>query len=467
MTSPLYERQATGGVVARDGFGYQDAYLLQHLPLLLSQSAFSHAASEVLGDIEVRYYRPGGGTYCVLYEAKRNQLTKTDLWQEVAHFHELHTAAPTEYVRFVLVCGDFVNELLPLLRKLERLRGPAASLNEDSTVRASAEAEIVSTIVSLGQTAEIGQFVLEHVEFSKYDDSQVEGGFSNLLSQCFPVLNNLRNSETQALLKECKQLVAASMKGGINRKTLEDILTRVAASSTVEWLTVPTGINLLAGSKDDFRNLPLDVGRFNGPDRGQLGAKAWANLLSETEELGAFLLASRSRRSVRLSAKQRMSLACMLGFCFSATRNFVLQMEHNGTIFDTSLHDRDESVFFNQRVDFTKGDGVDGVVCISFPISGEKDVLTACELFGLSQAPKVFLTSTRPLTDLAALNTAVNETKAALVDFRSRNRLKKLHLFIKAPSVFAMGLGHRLNGLGPVQLYDWIDIGYQPTALLG
>lgn len=467
MTSPLYERQATGGVVARDGFGYQDAYLLQHLPLLLSQSAFSHVVSEVLGDIEVRYHRPGGGRYCVLYEAKRNQLTKTDLWQEVAHFHELHTAAPTEYIRFVLVCGDFVNELLPLLRKLERLRGPAASLNEDSTVRASAEADIISTIASLGQTAEIGQFVLEHVEFIKYDDSQVEGGFSNLLSQCFPVLNNLRNSETQALLKECKQLVAASMKGHISRKTLEDTLATVAVSSVGEWLAVPTDVQLSAVSKADLRNLTLDVGSFNGPGRGQLGTSAWANLLSEAEELGAFLLASRARRSVCLSAKQRMSLACLLGYCFSATRNFVLKMEHNGTTFDTSLHDRDANVFFNQRVDFIESDGAEGVVCISFPTTGEADVLTACGRFGLSLAPKVFLTSTRPITDLAALNTAVSETKAALVDFKSRNRLRKLHLFIKAPSVFAMGLGHRLNGLGTVQLYDWIDIEYQPTALLG
>lgn len=37
MTAPLFQRQSTGGVVARDGFDYQDAYLLQHIPLYLSQ----------------------------------------------------------------------------------------------------------------------------------------------------------------------------------------------------------------------------------------------------------------------------------------------------------------------------------------------------------------------------------------------------------------------------------------------
>lgn len=64
------------------------------------------------------------------------------------------------------------------------------------------------------------------------------------------------------------------------------------------------------------------------------------------------------------------------------------------------------------------------------------------------------------------LNTAISEAKAALVAFRSRHQLLRVPLFIKAPSVFAMALGHRLNGIGVVQLYDWVDVAYQPTAEL-
>ena len=81
-------------------------------------------------------------------------------------------------------------------------------------------------------------------------------------------------------------------------------------------------------------------------------------------------------------------------------------------------------------------------------------------------APKLFLASHAVLTDVAVLNTAVNEAKAALVVFRSRHRLSRVHLFIKAPSVFAMALGHRMNGVGVVRLYDWVDVAYQATAEL-
>jgi hypothetical protein len=168
MTSPLFDRQATGGVVARDGFEYQDAFLLEHIPQFIAQGAFNQAVCELLGDIEIRYFRPGGGTYCLLYEAKRHQLTKTELWTEVARFRELHVNSPDEYVKFVLLCGDFVDEYQALFRKLERYRGPAAALNTDSSIRASAETDIMDTIVKLGQTSETARFVLNRVSFQQY-----------------------------------------------------------------------------------------------------------------------------------------------------------------------------------------------------------------------------------------------------------------------------------------------------------
>ena len=97
--------------------------------------------------------------------------------------------------------------------------------------------------------------------------------------------------------------------------------------------------------------------------------------------------------------------------------------------------------------------------------------LTACgqlpaRSLGLEAAPNLSLTSEATLTGIDVLNTAVNEAKAALVLFRSRHRLSRVHVFIRAPSVFAMALGHRLNGIGVLQLYDWVDVAYQPTAEL-
>lgn len=466
MTAPLFQRQSTGGVVARDGFGYQDAFLLQHIPLYLSQGGFSHAVSELLGDVEVRYHRPGGGTFCVLHEAKRNQLTKTEFWAEVARFIELHAAAPDEYVRFVLVCGDFNGNFDPLFRKLERYRGAADSLNSDSSIRESAEADIEATIVGLGQVAAVARFVLERVSFVKYSDADVAGAFANMLVLHLPTMADMRGAEVSTFRGKCKELVDKSTKGLISRRSLESALVESAPDLARAWLGTASKLQLLPEPPEQFEELALDVGLFNGSSRGALGAGKWGEFQEQLTATGQFILASRERRGVMLSAKQRMSLACTVGYCLSATRGFTLQMEHNGQVLDTQSHERSGDEFFEMSEESRDRPGDEGVAFISFPYPGQDDVLAATRIFGLAAAPKLFLTSVAALTDVGVLNTAVNEAKAALASFRSRHRLSRVHLFIKTPSLFAMAIGHRLNGVGALQLYDWVDGVYQPTAEL-
>lgn len=464
MNSPLFERQATGGVVARDGFGYQDAFLLEHIPRFLAQGAFSQAVSELLGDVEIRYFRPGGGTYCVLYEAKRHQLSKVELWAEVAHFRELHEKSPDEYVQFVLLCGDFVGEYQALFRKLERYRGPAVALNADSSVRATAEAEILDTMVKLGQTPEIARFVLGRVSFVQYSDDNVNAGFGTRLEEYIPSLNMSR-LETTAFRAKCKELVDTSFKGVVTRKDIEAALVACAPSVAQEWRATPSDLQLAAAGFE-LGPLAQDVTEFNGPGRGRLGQAAWDQLQVRLGEVGHFLHATRARRGVRLSAKHRMSLACLLGYCFSATRNFTLTLEHNDQLYDTSKHDKSLGPFFTVIEDAPSTLGIEGVASISFPNGSNADVAANAHAFGLEGSPKLSLVSTAVVTDIASLNTAVSEAKVALAEFRGRHQLQCIHLFIKAPAMFAMALGHRLNGVGRIQLYDWDQGNYIPTVQL-
>jgi len=465
LNSPLFERQATGGVVARQGFEYQDAFLLEQLPALLSHGAFSHLVSECLGDIEFRYHRPGGGTFCAAIEAKREQLSVNEVWAEVARFEEMHDAAPDEFVRFQLVCGDYSGVFDPLFNKLKRLHGVAASLNPDSAVLTAAQQEVEDTIVAMGQTAATARFVMERVSFIKYSDGNVSGAFAAALSQHLPSLDDMGGKQRTAFETRCRTLVNESVKGVVHRRDLEAALLESTPGLAADWLASPTQVQLRPTRSPTIEELWLDVGRFNGDDRGQLGSQAWTDLQSQLKGVAQFVQATRARAAVALSAKQRMSLAATVGYCFSATRGFTLQMEHNaGAAFDTAEHDRAAGPFFTSAEGAGSSD--EGVVSISFPYSGQADVAAAAAGLGLLNAPQLHLESAGVIDGLPALNTAVHEAKAALVAFRSARQLRRVHLFVKAPSVFAMALGHRLNGVGPVQLYDWVVNAYQPTALL-
>lgn len=65
-----------------------------------------------------------------------------------------------------------------------------------------------------------------------------------------------------------------------------------------------------------------------------------------------------------------------------------------------------------------------------------------------------------------AMSRAVHEAKVKLAEFRGRHQLSCIHIYIKAPTVLAVALDHRLNGIGVIQLYDW-DLGkYRQTVRL-
>jgi hypothetical protein len=337
-------------------------------------------------------------------------------------------------------------------------------LNADSSIRASAQADIVDTIVKLGQTTETGLFILERVTFLPYGGDNVDAGFGTRLEEHLPTLD-LSRGETTAFRAKCKELVNTSFKGVVTRKNIEKALMDSAPSVADGWRASPSNLQLgTAGF--ELGPLALDVTAFNGPERGALGPEGWNQLQTRLGEIGDFLHASRTRRGVRLSAKHRMSLACLLGYCFSATRNFTLTLDHNDQLFDTSQHDKAPGPFFAVSEDALSTLCLDGVATISFPNGSNADVAANAKAFGMASSPKLSLVSTAVVTDIASLNTAVHEAKVALMEFRGRHQLQRVHLFIKAPSIFSMALGHRLNAVGNIQLYDWDQGKYIPTAQL-
>lgn len=463
MTAGLLERESTGGATARVGFEYQDAYVLQHLPEWLSQSAFSHVVSEAIGDMEVCYFSPAGGFHRVMYEAKNHTLTAPQFWDEIARFKGAFDAAPLEFVRFVLVCGDYNGKTSPLVSKLQRLRGVGASFQADSVIVEAARFEILEWAANSGIEEQLVQFVLEYVDFESYASESADAAFVGQVEKFLPSID-LAGRQSARLRDKCKGFIASSSFGPVYRKQIEKAVCEQLDGDDHLWLGAPTKVLSVDGAVP-FRELGLDVASFNGPTRAAKSLVEWRSLSDAAGHIGDFVKESTARRSIELNGKQRMSTACVLGHAYSATRGFLLQVNHNGQVYRTDIHDRGDGPFFDEAVYGLEADSIEGTVCIGFPTAVGADLqMTSASLpAGL---PSVTLTSARTIGGMKDLNLAVAECKTALVRFRSQGGLSKLHLFIKAPSIFSMALGHRLNGVCAVQLYDWVDGTYIPTAFL-
>lgn len=463
MSAGLLEKESTGGAVARVGFGYQDAFVLQHMPQWLSQGAFSHVVSEALGDVEVCYFAPRGGVLRVLHEAKDYALSSTEFWKEIDRFMTIHNTSPAESPHFVMVCRSYNGATAPLLAMLERLRGVGASFPADSVFLTDARRKVVEWVVNKGQAATVAEFVMDHVHFVTYASEHADAAFPGEVDNWLPSLN-LRAKESAALRERCKELTARSSSGPVHRNDIEATVVEALGEDAARWTLYPTRVHLLKNAVP-IEELGLDVSAFYGPDRAARTEAEWHELALVMGDIGEFVKNSRPRLCVALDGKQRMSLSCLMGYTFGATRGFILEIEHNGHIYRTDCHERADGPFFIE----TQKQGIaidsEGVACIGFPTPVGNDV----ELVaggGLVALPRLGLTSPLAIDGVATLNLAIAEAKAALVRFRSENRLDRLHLFIKAPSIYAMALGHRLNGIGAVQLYDWVEGKYLDTAVL-
>ena len=455
MASGVFDRTATGGAVARDGFGYQDAFVLQYLPQWLAQEAFSHVVSETRGDVEVCYFGGPGHILRTLYEAKGYELGVQAFWSELRDFKKIHEESTKEYVRFGLVCRDYAGAVRPLLNMLERLRGVVTSHPETSPVVQDARRQVREWMTTKEQ-GDIADFVMERVDFISFADEAADAAFAGEFDQHFPMLE-LRSTERTAVRENVKVLIAQSSKRPVQRLALENAISGVSAEAAATWSRTARRLHLAERSWPDLA-LPLE--QFDGAGRGSLSQQDWQVLGESAQARAAFLTQSSQRRQVLVDGKHRMSASCLVGFNFSAVRGFHLQVEHNGTMFRTDDHGRADGEFF--RATRSPGPaGTDGVVTIGFPTAVGNDVNVAVSSF-----PRLDLVSSRVVDGMPAVNLAVAQAKEEMVRFRSDLGLTRLHLFVKAPSVFAMMLGYRLNGLAQLQLYDWVETAYVPTALL-
>lgn len=459
MSASLLEKQSTGGAIARVGFEYQDAFVLRNLPLWLSQSAFSHIVCESLSDIEVCYFSSEKSLH-VMYEAKNHSLNATEFWSEIRRFKSLFDTHQKDFIWFNLVCPSYNTVITPLISKIDRLRGVGFSYDKDSSVLVNGRSEYLDWCRGKDFDLSLAEFALDYVGFITFNSEDSESIF---LSEIQDTLNiELFRNQVKYLKDQFKNLISSSSSHPIYRKDFESHICLALEDDKCQWLSQPIRINLCNSSS--YHNLNLNISDFSGSNRAHRTTKDWNNLIKKAISIGDFIHNSGERRTVFIDGKQRMSTACMLGYVFSATRNFLLEIEHNSITYRTDNHQQKDGTFFNKRESYEQQGETEAIMTIGFPTSIGKDIESTS--LGVKGLPRLNLESTNVIDSIETLNLAVRDAKSALVSFKSNNQLSKLHLFIKAPSLFAMVLGHRLNGICDIQLYDWIDGQYIPTVIL-
>lgn len=455
----LLGREATGGEIAGKGFDFQASMLLCDLPHWLAQSGFSEVIREALGDTEVKFFVPGKGDCYEFFEYKDHRLTPSEFWPEIDRFFEMETVHPKVYRRYKIVCPDVNDDLKPLCNELDRLRRALPFYNGVTSVQDNSFQEFAERVKCHRSENEFVRFVFEKVDIifkAPIESDAAIGMFQQRLVSAIPECQELNNAQIERVRVSLKGLVASRVAIPINRS---DIVTDF--QNVLPGFDLPTlnCIRLFTANTpqqtwDCRPELVYKWQQFSGQDMRLFPDKEiWEAGMEELLQTRDWIVSSKAPRLIRLEGMRRLSVSVALGFAFSATAGFVVEVENRGNFFRTDEHSGADTPPYNwqSKEDVKRADEI--AVAISVKRGIETDV--RAYLAGSSSVPLALLMhGTEAMVSAEQMNLAVEQVKERISSIIVKSGACVVHLFIAVPGPWALFLGHRLNAICTVQCYE-------------
>jgi len=426
--------------------------------------------TESIGDIEAKFFIPGLGFVAELVEAKDHVLTPSEFWDEVRRFQGIDAGSPRTYRSFSLVSAGISPGLQPLINGLERVRGPYAFYENGSLIRDHSYTDFCAVVWRAGHSDEDARFLFERVAV-EYDNqlarSHGEALFRQSLVENLPEYADLPNRAVGNIYTGLSAFIRQHRNQLIERREIEKQL-RVFAGIGVPPLR-PVMVFTSSDGQGARSNLLFDWSSFFGSDkRSYPPPEIWnSQLVHQLRVTREWISQNRATRRIRLEGNRRLSASLALGSVFSAVAGFVVEMNFRGSYWATDQHPRLCEDDYPVVSEFSQGLGADLVVAVGIMKSIKAGVNGAIEHYGLQGASMLHLVAEKPITSARQGNAVAQKLKSEIASVSSLARSQRIHLFLAAPSFLALFLGHRLNGLAPVQCYEWTALeGYVPTCSL-
>lgn len=465
----FFDRESSGGAIAREGFRFQDEIALSYIPEWLGHEGFTEMISEVMGDVEAKFFVPGIGFIREFIEVKDHSVTPSEFWKEIDRFHELHGGAPGSYRWFTLVSCGLSDSLHPLRNSLRRLRGAYGFYDKGSTILEHSYADFEKWVLRHdGRTTEDARFLFEMVllkdEVSK--GFAGEANFIGSMTEHLPEYNQVSAVQLKGIVSGLRTLLN---RGDQRRVTRPDIEVCFADAGGLEGLRDrPVHLEVSRQSRSNLgKHIEFDWAPFfGGDDRKFPPAEEWVRMIEDLSQTKEWVLEHRKKKRIFLSGEQRLPTFMAVGSVFPAVAGFVLEYQNRDGLWKTNAYPDTET--YNWRLDFTGGMSSEEIaVSISVMRNIKEQVCSDLDRRGLGGIPGLHLFNEAPLVSAEQTNAAVEAGKREIGGAAARVGAKTMHLYVAGPAQFALFLGHRLKAICDAQTYVWAGpSGYSPACRL-
>ena len=449
--------------------------MLGRIPFWLSRDGFVDMMREGLGDAEARFFSPLSGIVRELAEYKNHDLGPTEFWAEVDRFRQLNRADQRAFFQFRLVCTGLSSSLEPLANALRRVRDTMPFYDGSAPIQDVTYAAFTEIVVKHDKDAAVANFLFEKVVIDSTPPKTVDQGFERFrgeLETYFVEFQDLGSRTARAAYDALVALIANRLARPVTRAELEGAIWGGPPERPgpqplrVVTQVEPSGLSIWEYPAE----IRFDWSRFSGQnDRSYPPSDEWNDgIVAPLIRTKGWIISSDRHRRVGLRGQRRLSAALALGAVFNAVSGFAIDLHLGGDqIWSTDDHATSDTPELQWRVErYGPATATALAVVVGIlrnPLESVRHYLDASRW----QFPILSFHAERPLESAKHINLAVRRAKELITDAVAGAEAKTVHLFLAVPAPFALFLGHRLNTVGRVQCYEWVNGSvYTPTCLL-
>lgn len=470
---------AMGGIIGGGGYDFQTRFIACHIPEWMAKSTFTQVFHEGTGDVDVEF----GNSKTAEREhiqVKDHEVKKKSKFENVIEaFVGFDQGMPGAYKRFTLACPSLGPEIVRLKLGLERLRQGVSFFAGDPSALRDTFADVKGRINKLGLTG-YEQFILDKLYFQlgpidyHHDGASCDAFIGSLLKnpEYSGRLHEAVRPAYSALLREVNAARGKTLDRVTIQRLIEQALKDVAESSEA---AVNLDVHNWTFEKYDREpDYVIDWSSlFKRGTRGVPPMKKWnEKLLPELNALKRKILKETDTRLIRLRGKNTLTTGIALGSTFPQNGGWVFEIPQP-PLRAPWRSDAVPVATYPFKTDETLGDPRGDSIAYVFNIKG--DALRDVEEYIANSRLRVkVVVAVEPAGSPGALSIADDREAVSLAlgardelhKVLTRHRVRITHLFFYGPFALSVFVGQILAAIGRVQLYEFQDPQYVPTASL-
>lgn len=477
----LASRQSMGGIMGEKGYSAQALYIALKLPYWLIDGAVEQIMAEGAGDVDV-LFRRGERAERQYLQVKDHLVTPGELRDVIQQFVARDAADPGTYTRFIVVAKGFSEDILRLRTLLARVRGQtpmyAGTVAEVDTL-----ADLEAAVEKLGLVVG-GAWLLEKVELEDsahirtWPDSRAGAvnEFAGALADLPAYAKTLKPALARAF-DAVRVHLADNTAQALHRDALLDVIEKTVRAFHAE--VEQAGLSVFAdhwGDPTYLASLEHDVMfdwrvHFDRDTRRVPLPTIWdSEIVPELRRTEQRLRAVQAARQVHVRGGGTLSMGVVLGQTFSKVRGYEVTIQQGPERWSSAAVPSPRPVLSTGPVLILEDPDGDGL-CLE--INASRVVGSKVNTFARAQGLTFQGRLTLDLHDEALRFDAASAVKAAqeirhhLGRALDRHDFRRVHLFYAGPFGLAVLLGHLLNSVDDVCLYELqLEGGYARSATL-